>query len=135
MVYFDFFVRHIEDDLKEHQIPTEKKVEEMSDEERGYLYFKIHDYDDNGLLDGLEVLYSATHYSNGHVHDIHSEPSDIDSPDSRQELELTGNGSKVGPNLPNLNMFKLNDDDHTVDEGFNHVVGMCKTASIQQIKC
>lgn len=96
----------------------------MSDEERGYLYFKIHDLDDNGKLDGLEILYSATHYSNGHVHDAHSEPSDTDTPDSRQELELTGNGSEVDRNLPNLNLFKLNENEHSVDESFNHVVGM-----------
>lgn len=132
IAYLDFFFRHIEDDLKEHQIPTEKKVEEMSDEEISYLYFKIHDYDDNSRLDGLELLNSATHHSNGHVLDIHSEPSDTDRPDSRQELDLTGNGSEVDRNLPNLNLFKLNDDDHSVDERFNHVVGMCK---VEHTKC
>lgn len=36
-----------------------KPVEEMSVEEKQFYHFKMHDYDNNNLLDGLEILQSA----------------------------------------------------------------------------
>ena len=33
----------------------------MTDEERDYHYFRIHDYDNNNFLDGLEVLKAVNH--------------------------------------------------------------------------
>lgn len=48
--------------LKEHldgQINSEKK---MSDEEMQFHYFKVHDYDNNNMLDGIELIKAMTHH-------------------------------------------------------------------------
>lgn len=37
----------------------EKPLEEMTSEEKQFYHFKMHDYDNNNLLDGLEILQSA----------------------------------------------------------------------------
>lgn len=34
----------------------EKPVEEMTEEEKHFYHFKMYDYDNNNLLDGLEIL-------------------------------------------------------------------------------
>ncbi|XP_061399264.1 multiple coagulation factor deficiency protein 2 homolog [Musca vetustissima] len=49
----------IEDDLKEMGIKA--SVENMSEEEKNFYYFKIHDGDNNNALDGLELLQAAMH--------------------------------------------------------------------------
>uniref|UniRef100_A0A1I8PUA8 EF-hand domain-containing protein n=1 Tax=Stomoxys calcitrans TaxID=35570 RepID=A0A1I8PUA8_STOCA len=49
----------IEDDLKEMGIQA--SVENMSEEEKNFYYFKIHDGDNNNALDGLELLQAAMH--------------------------------------------------------------------------
>jgi multiple coagulation factor deficiency protein 2 len=38
-----------------------KDVSEMSDEEKSFYYFKIHDSDNNEHLDGLEMIKAAIH--------------------------------------------------------------------------
>ncbi|XP_037828047.1 multiple coagulation factor deficiency protein 2 homolog [Lucilia sericata] len=50
---------HIEDDLKEMGISA--NLDEMSEEEKNFYYFKIHDSDNNNALDGLEMLQAAIH--------------------------------------------------------------------------
>lgn len=54
-----FLFSHILEEL-EHQINTKKK-EEMTDEELQFHYFKLHDFDNNNLLDGLEIVKALTH--------------------------------------------------------------------------
>lgn len=36
----------------------------MSEDEKKTYYFKMHDLDRNDMLDGLELLYAATHHNN-----------------------------------------------------------------------
>ncbi|KAM7361669.1 multiple coagulation factor deficiency protein 2 isoform 1-T3 [Cochliomyia hominivorax] len=50
---------HIENDLKEMGISA--NLDEMSEEEKNFYYFKIHDSDNNNALDGLEMLQAAIH--------------------------------------------------------------------------
>lgn len=38
-----------------------KDVSEMSDDEKSFYYFKIHDTDNNNNLDGLEMIKAALH--------------------------------------------------------------------------
>ena len=38
-----------------------KEVSEMTDEEKSFYYFKIHDTDNNDYLDGLEMIKAAIH--------------------------------------------------------------------------
>lgn len=42
----------------------EAQIEQMSDEEKQFYHFKMHDYDNNDLLDGLEILQSANLHEN-----------------------------------------------------------------------
>lgn len=38
-----------------------KDVSEMTEEEKSFYYFKIHDTDSNDFLDGLEMIKAAIH--------------------------------------------------------------------------
>ena len=50
---------HLEDDLEERF--SKEAVENMTAEERDYHYFRLHDFDQNNMLDGLEVLKAISH--------------------------------------------------------------------------
>ncbi|XP_001194225.2 multiple coagulation factor deficiency protein 2 homolog [Strongylocentrotus purpuratus] len=55
------FVRNKEH-VKEHlegQVDTDEK--EMTDEELEFHYFKLHDFDNNTKLDGLEIMAAISH--------------------------------------------------------------------------
>uniref|UniRef100_A0A182J8S0 Uncharacterized protein n=1 Tax=Anopheles atroparvus TaxID=41427 RepID=A0A182J8S0_ANOAO len=56
---------HLEDDLKGLPI-GEQSLTEMSEDEKNFYYFKLHDSDNNDNLDGLEMLHAATHHSHHH---------------------------------------------------------------------
>jgi len=51
---------HIEEDLTGMHV-HHKDVSEMTDEEKSFFYFKIHDTDNNDFLDGLEMIKAAIH--------------------------------------------------------------------------
>lgn len=42
-----------------------KDVSEMSEDEKSFYYFKIHDSDNNDILDGLEMIKAAIHRHDG----------------------------------------------------------------------
>lgn len=46
-----------------------KELSEMTEDEKNFYYFKVHDADNNDFLDGLEMLQAATHRA-GHIHKI-----------------------------------------------------------------
>lgn len=52
-------VEHIKEDFEEQGFKT--KVENMSPEELEFHYFKLHDFDNNSKLDGLEILKAIQH--------------------------------------------------------------------------
>ncbi|XP_052896556.1 multiple coagulation factor deficiency protein 2 homolog [Anopheles moucheti] len=63
---------HLEDDLKRLPI-GEQSLTEMSEDEKNFYYFKLHDSDNNDNLDGLEMLHAATHHhskADGQLHGI-----------------------------------------------------------------
>ncbi|CAH1791970.1 unnamed protein product [Owenia fusiformis] len=68
---------HIRDKehIKEHLDGVSgKDTADMSEDELQFHYFKLHDYDNNNKLDGLELINAMTHYHKGdepHVHDDH----------------------------------------------------------------
>ena len=69
---FRFHFSHLEDDLKRLPI-GEQSLTEMSEDEKNFYYFKLHDSDNNDNLDGLEMLHAATHHhskSDGQLHGI-----------------------------------------------------------------
>lgn len=43
-----------------------KNLSDMSDEEKSFYYFKIHDTDNNNNLDGLEMIKAALHRHGSH---------------------------------------------------------------------
>merc|ERR1719242_2807482 len=49
---------HLELELESFNFDS---VENMTEEERDYHYFRLHDFDKNDLLDGLEVLKAMSH--------------------------------------------------------------------------
>lgn len=53
--------RHIEEDLTGMHVGHHKEVSEMTDDEKSFYYFKIHDTDNNDNLDGLEMIKAAVH--------------------------------------------------------------------------
>ena len=59
VINFLLFHSHVLEELQ-HQINT-KKREEMTDQELQFHYFKLHDFDNNNLLDGLEIIKALTH--------------------------------------------------------------------------
>jgi hypothetical protein len=40
-------------------------TDRMSEDEVQFHYFKLHDYDNNNMLDGLELCAALTHYHAG----------------------------------------------------------------------
>ncbi|XP_014259427.1 multiple coagulation factor deficiency protein 2 homolog [Cimex lectularius] len=52
-------VEHIQDDL--NNVISEEYLKKMTPEELEFHYFKIHDFDNNTKLDGLEILQAIRH--------------------------------------------------------------------------
>ncbi|CAL4122319.1 unnamed protein product [Meganyctiphanes norvegica] len=50
---------HLEEELPSYL--TKEQINEMTPAEKDYHYFKLHDYDDNRYLDGLELLSALSH--------------------------------------------------------------------------
>ncbi|VDI12714.1 multiple coagulation factor deficiency protein 2 [Mytilus galloprovincialis] len=63
---------HIKEHLKE---VVDKPEKEMTDDELEFHYFKLHDYDGNNKLDGVEVTKAITHFHDdkNHNHDNNTE--------------------------------------------------------------
>ena len=40
----------------------QKPEDTMSEEELQFHYFKVHDYDNNNMLDGIEIISALTHH-------------------------------------------------------------------------
>lgn len=51
-----------EEHLKEHLDGHVKQDEKLSEEEMQFRYFKVHDYDSNNMLDGIELIKALTHH-------------------------------------------------------------------------
>lgn len=89
----------------------------MTEEERNLLYFKVHDLDGNGKLDGLEMYYSATHHSLSQADHDHEHDLDDEDDDGDDENKL-GEGSQ-------FKLLNANESGDSVDLNFNHVIGNC----------
>lgn len=105
----------------EEYLPNKGKVEELSEEEKSYLYFKVHDLDGNEKLDGLEIFYSATHHSQNQ-HERQDEPGEAES--QAEQKSQSNESDSVDLSLPNMKLLKLDENGQMIDESFNHVVGM-----------
>lgn len=95
------------------KLPDEKIIAEMTEEERNLLYFKVHDLDGNGKLDGLEMYYSATHHSmsqadHEHEHDVGETENEVDG-------QLDGDSAQ-------FKLLNANNGENSDDLNFNHVI-------------
>lgn len=125
----------------------------MSDEEKNYFFFKVHDLDGNDKLDGLEIFYSATHHSDSelestasesHHHHDHEEQAETDPANennnneidklngkSHEESEKDDTNEKSSDSVQNSSVtnLKLLEIEGSVDDGgdnknLNHIIGM-----------
>lgn len=120
----------------------------MSDEEKNYFFFKVHDLDGNDKLDGLEIFYSATHHSESeslstdseshHHHHEHEEQTENDpaiednneidqSNDKTHESETDEQPSDKTQNSSATNHKLLvisANDDGSGNKNLNHIIGM-----------
>lgn len=55
----NFIFRHIKEHLKDE---IDVKDENLKEEDLQFHYFKLHDYDGNNKLDGIELMNAMTHY-------------------------------------------------------------------------
>ncbi|KAG5676121.1 hypothetical protein PVAND_005974 [Polypedilum vanderplanki] len=70
---------HINEDLTGMHV-KHKDVNEMSDEEKSFYFFKVHDTDNNNNLDGLEMIKAALHrHGDDDIKDIKEELKHITS--------------------------------------------------------
>lgn len=53
---------HDREHVMEHYEGVINPEEKLSDEELTFHYFKVHDYDQNDKLDGIELISALTHY-------------------------------------------------------------------------
>lgn len=61
----DAKVTHDRDHIKEHlKEEIDLTEDQMSDEDLMFHYFRLHDYDGNRKLDGLEIMHAISHYQN-----------------------------------------------------------------------
>lgn len=96
------FVRdmeHLKEDLAKI---TELQMEgKLTDEEMVFYFFRMHDFDDNNLLDGLELLAAIKHTEEHQVRDLPTPPLDhmISAVDAMLELDKDNDGY--------LNYFEL----------------------------
>uniref|UniRef100_A0A182NKG5 EF-hand domain-containing protein n=1 Tax=Anopheles dirus TaxID=7168 RepID=A0A182NKG5_9DIPT len=88
---------HLEDDLKRLPI-GEQSLTEMSEDEKNFYYFKLHDSDNNDNLDGLEMLHAATHRHSNDDERLHG-------------IDRTGAKHAADSDAPFLE-----------DEEFNHII-------------
>ena len=63
---------HLELELESFNFDS---IKNMTEEERDYHYFRLHDFDKNDLLDGLEVLKAMSHT---HAKDNKDDPDQLE---------------------------------------------------------
>lgn len=80
-------------------------MEEMTEAEKQFYHFKLHDYDNNNLLDGLEILQSA----NVHDNTFHGHHKKVSSSSDNKLIEMGGGEGGEG----------------SEELGLQHLVGKC----------
>lgn len=75
---FDKMDTHDKAHIKEHLDGEVKTADtaDMTDEELEFHYFKLHDYDGNNKLDGLEIALALKHHENTDPNDVAGQHSD-----------------------------------------------------------
>lgn len=103
----------------------------MTEEERNYMFFKVHDLDGNDKLDGLEIFYSATHHS-AHEHDHNHEHNEHSGNNEEKDVNENENDQPSHDNssdVSNLKLLELDENGQIVNKNFNHIIGWYFTNS------
>lgn len=104
--------------MKEHNIPA-SVVDDLTEDEQNYLYFKVHDLDGNNKLDGLEIYYSVTHHSR-----IEKQLEKVNDMENENEnAQVNDNASLLAHKMPKIDKQNLDVNDETIEIDFNHIVG------------
>lgn len=108
----------------------------MSEEERNYMFFKVHDLDGNDKLDGLEIFYSATHHA-ASEHDHNHEHSESDGSEKVDEANENENNQPsndssldLSADASSLKLLELDENGQIVNKNFNHIIGLYFTPSL-----
>lgn len=117
------FIRHIKEDLEAHQLPTDKNVDELTEEEKNYLYFKVHDLDGNDKLDGLEIYYSATHHSVSQSPPERQESQESINHDNNEAHQVSQLNESESQHSSHLEILERDENGQLVDTNFNHIIG------------
>lgn len=96
---------HIKEHLKD---VVDKPKEEMSEEELEFHYFKLHDYDKNNKLDGVEIVKAITHF--------HADEGHEETDQQRQERKVFSDDE-----LSNIVDLVLQEDDLDKDGYIEYV--------------
>ncbi|XP_064621725.1 multiple coagulation factor deficiency protein 2 homolog [Lineus longissimus] len=85
---FDKMDTHDKAHIKDH-LDGEVKANtaDMTDEELEFHYFKLHDYDGNNKLDGLEIALALKHHENSDPNEVNGGPQK-DNPQGMSEKEV-----------------------------------------------
>ena len=76
---------HITEELEEF---SAHDVDNMTEEERDYHYFRLHDFDKNNLLDGLEVFKALVHeHENSTVEEAGSDEDGVNNNGSADRFD------------------------------------------------
>lgn len=92
-----------------------KPVAEMSEEEKGFYYFKLHDIDNNDALDGLELMQAAMH---GHEHDEHEHQAEEHGATTERDEQVKSTTTDGGDD-------RTVRDLQTAEDELEHII--CKT--------
>lgn len=103
----------------------------MTEDEKNYLYFKVHDLDGNDKLDGLEIYYSATHHSESQNVDGIDEEDALDGKSMNSENVITvklqpsmdDDQLNAGKNPSKQPLHEKDNNEEQLDENFNHIIG------------
>ena len=65
---WNFCCKYLFSHIREHLDGVmDMDQDRMTEEETQFRYFKIHDYDSNNKLDGIELIAALTHYHKGNM--------------------------------------------------------------------
>ncbi|XP_038076050.1 multiple coagulation factor deficiency protein 2 homolog [Patiria miniata] len=78
---------HVQEHLDELR-GSEKREEDMTDEELEFHYFKLHDFDNNTKLDGLEILAAINHVLSDETLDPSMTPQQAKDARLLQHMEM-----------------------------------------------
>jgi len=123
---------HIVDDIGE--IFTEKQIDHMDLDEKLFLWFQSHDWDENNQMDGLELLKSLSHDHNYHHPD--EETNDpVDVPDDAAQHTAAAERQRLRRTEKIVDkMLSQDDTDQNGEISFSEFVSAFRAGNMHGLK-